>query len=83
MPDECCPFPDPSTLDDDGLACVNVTLASFADDARRMFGAHPNPVTKWLLEREELALDHVAKLVANRVAHARDEGELEIDIRDN
>jgi hypothetical protein len=71
-----CPFPDPDSLDNDALASVNVTLASFVADSRRVFDDHPNPVTEWLWLRDELASDYVAGLVAYRFGQALDAGEL-------
>jgi hypothetical protein len=72
-----CPFPDPSSLDDDGLVSINATLASFHRNARRVYEENPNPVTKWLMMREALASDYVTQLVAFRFGRAIDRGELE------
>lgn len=76
MSDRICPFPDPSKLDDDALASVAVTLAGFLDDSRRVFEEHRNPVTKWLLARDELASDYVTAMVEDRIGRAFDSGEL-------
>jgi len=71
-----CPFPDPSSLDDDALVSINSTLAGVLEHSRDVHREHPNPVTKLLLERDELASDYVAQLVAHRFGKALDEGEL-------
>jgi hypothetical protein len=68
-----CPFPDPSSLDNDALASIDATLARFAADSRRVYEANPNAVTRWLLLRDELANDYVAQLVAHPVGEALDD----------
>lgn len=73
-----CPFPDPSSLDDDALASINATLAGLHVHARGV-DEHPNPVTKWLMRREELASDYVSQLVAFRFGKAIEDGELNED----
>jgi hypothetical protein len=76
-PNRPCPFPDPASLDPDALASVAATLASFVDDSRRVYENDPNPVTKWLMQRDELASDYVSQLVEFRFGQALDEGELD------
>jgi hypothetical protein len=72
-----CPFPDPNGLDDEALMSVDATLAGLVENSRAVFAAHPNPVTEWMLARDELASDYVSQLVAHRFGEALGENELD------
>jgi hypothetical protein len=75
-PNRPCPFPDPAGLEPDALASIAATLASFVEDSRRVYMNDPNPVTKWFMNRDELASDYVSQLVEFKFGQAFDEGEL-------
>jgi hypothetical protein len=72
-----CPFPDPASLDNDALASVAATLAGLLEHSRGVYENNPNPVTKWMMHRDELAADYVSALVEFRFGQALEGGELD------